>query len=424
MLIGSLCDSGCTHSVGFQEYFYQHNFIVVKFHFCSEINLFLFLFFLMNGKIISLLIYSDDLVLISRSSDGLQKGLDALKLVCESRHLIVNTAKSKYMLVTKKRRHDQPIMVYNNKHLQSVENFTYLGVNFSRNNSFTKGLKERSRQIYQSQSVLLIYDNFTLKHSSASHIFELFDCLLKPKLLYGCEIWGNGSYKSLELYHTRFIKKTLDIKSTTNTSMIYAETGRFPLASDINLEIIKYWLNIVRMENTSYVKLVYNEMFQNPTKHEWIKYVKTLLCSSGFSGVWEQQLVHDERKFMKDFEQRCRDMYININKKVRTSFTKFRLSSHKLLVERGRWSISKLDYELRKCTLCNSGDIEDEYHVTLVCEQFTDARRKYFKKYFYRRPSMAKFLELMNTKSDRERYRLMLFVNIVLKEHENIHEQR
>ena len=120
-------------------------------------------------------------------------------------------------------------------------------------------------------------------------------------------------------------------------------------------------------------------MLQDLTKHEWIKYVKTLLCSSGFSGAWEQQLVHDERKFIKHFEQRCRDMYIqdgfndiqsssrcrmykeilqvhkpeayvtiNITKKFRTSLTNFRLSSHKLLVEWGRWTISKLDYELRK----------------------------------------------------------------------------
>ena len=80
----------------------------------------------------------------------------------------------------------------------------------------------------------------------------------------------------------------------------------------------------------------------------------------------KQQLVHDERKFIKHFEQRCRDMYIQegfndiqsssrcrmykeikqvhkpevyltikINNKVCTSFTKFRLSSHKLLLERG-----------------------------------------------------------------------------------------
>ena len=39
--------------------------------------------------------------------------------------------------------------------------------------------------------------------------------------------------------------------------MIYAETGRFPLAIDINVQIIKYWLKFLRMESNSYVKLVY-----------------------------------------------------------------------------------------------------------------------------------------------------------------------
>ena len=200
-------------------------------------------------------------------------------------------------------------------------------------------------------------------------------------------------YNSIVKGYHKGVSQRGKVKSTTNTSMIYGETGRFPLASDINVQIVKYWLKILRMENTSYVKLllVYNEMFQNPTKLEWIKYMKILLCSSGFSGVWEQQLVHDERKFIKHFEQLCRDMYIqegfndiqcssrcrmyeeikqvhitddkpeayltiNINIKVRTSFTKFRLSSQKLLVEQGRWTISKLDYKLRKYTLCNSGD--------------------------------------------------------------------
>ena len=85
----------------------------------------------------------------------------------------------------------------------------------------------------------------------------------------------------------------------------------------------------------------------------------------------------------------------------------------KLLEERGvagRFPNLIITYKLRKCTLCNSGDIEDEYHVTPVCEQFADAGKKYVKKYFYRIPSMAKFVELMNIKSDRERHKLMLFV--------------
>ena len=182
-----------------------------------------------------MLIYVDDLVLISRSSDGLQKGLDALKQFCETRQLMVNTNKSKIMLVTKKRRYQQPTVAYNNEILQSVDNFAYLGVNFSKSNSFTKGLKE----IYQSQSVL---DLHTLKHPSASafHTFELFDTLLKTKLLYGCEIWGTENYEALEQYHTRFIKRTLGVKSSTNMSRIFAEPAKFPLAIIIDVNYTDY----------------------------------------------------------------------------------------------------------------------------------------------------------------------------------------
>ena len=48
MLIGSLCDSGSTHSVGFQEYIYQWNFIVVKFHFLFRNKLILILILILN----------------------------------------------------------------------------------------------------------------------------------------------------------------------------------------------------------------------------------------------------------------------------------------------------------------------------------------------------------------------------------------
>ena len=45
------------------------------------------------------------------------------------------------------------------------------------------------------------------------------------------------------------------------------------------------------MESTSFVKLVYNEMLQDPAKQKWIEYVKTLLCSSGFSGAWRFEFI-------------------------------------------------------------------------------------------------------------------------------------
>ena len=46
----------------------------------------------------------------------------------------------------------------------------------------------------------------------------------------------------------------------------------------------------------------------------------------------------------------------------------------------GRWMNPKLQYKMRKFTLCVSEDIESEYHVTLVCQQIKDLRTKYIKK--------------------------------------------
>ena len=65
----------------------------------------------------------------------------------------------------------------------------------------------------------------------------------------------------------------------------------------------------------------------------------------------------------------------NIRRDVRVCFTKLRLSSHNFLVKRARSLKLKVLYTQRTSTLCNSNDIEDKYHMTLVCEYFKDVRK-------------------------------------------------
>ena len=67
-------------------------------------------------------------------------------------------------------------------------------------------------------------------------------------------------------------------------------------------------------------------------------------------------------------------LYVHINSN-RKALCRLRLISHRLFIERGRWkSIPRLD---RKCTLCN--EVEDEYHVMLMCPRFAVLRKKYIK---------------------------------------------
>ena len=90
-----------------------------------------------------------------------------------------------------------------------------------------------------------------------------------------------------------------------------------------------------------------------------------------------------------------------------------RLSSHRLFIERGRWkSIPRAD---RKCTLCN--EIEDEYHVMLICPRYTVLRKKYLKKYYIVKPGMHNFVVLLNAENIKEQQRLAVFTKFLFQEH-------
>ena len=63
---------------------------------------------------------------------------------------------------------------------------------------------------------------------------------------------------------------------------------------------------------------------------------------------------------------------------------------------------------IRKYFACQV--LEDEFHFVLECQMYTDLRRKYIPSYYFRRPSMLKFVELLNTTNAKHLKKLGSFV--------------
>jgi len=85
-----------------------------------------------------------------------------------------------------------------------------------------------------------------------------------------------------------------------------------------------------------------------------------------------------------------------VPRKIRVAFTKLRLSSHQLRVETGRYASNRTQ---PCCLICNSIDLEGEYHFLLICNiMYTDIRRKYINKYYYKNPSVLKFIKRVKSK--------------------------
>ena len=55
----------------------------------------------------------------------------------------------------------------------------------------------------------------------------------------------------------------------------------------------------------------------------------------------------------------------------------------------------------------NAKDIEDEYHVLMICSHYKTLRMKIVKKFCYQRPSVYKFHKLLKNTNKRDSHRLM-----------------
>ena len=155
-----------------------------------------------------------------------------------------------------------------------------------------------------------------------------------------------------------------------------------------------------------------------------------MLFHLGFGEVWYNQGVGDADSFISLFKQRINDIFsqnwrssledptrARTYKLLRTDFVTWEYletvncashltafarlvtSSHRLRVETGRWDKPvATEYKDRKCQLCNSGDIEDEYHFVLKCPVYSSIRRRCIPRQYWYRPNMMKFQNLFSKK--------------------------
>lgn len=317
-------------------------------------------------------------------------------------------------------------IIYNGTPLEVVNNFNYLGTVFNYTGTFMlnqetlagKGLKALNCLLYNLK-------RYPLK---LKVICQLFDAFVGSILNYSCEIWGFGKCKDIERIHLKFCKVLLKVKSSTCNVGVYGELGRSPLYINRYSRIIKFWCHLLQSNNIL-ISNLYNALVVSCAsgKSNWAKSVKTLLDSYGFSYVWSNPFSVNLNTFHLHFKQKVIDVFkqtwfndVNnsrslilyksfkqsfelehylsvLPKKFRIILSQLRLSAHQLRIETGRYSQNRVDRALRLCTLCDRSDIEDEYHFVLICPVYIQIRQKYIRPFYYLRPSVYKFINLMQS---------------------------
>ena len=92
----------------------------------------------LSGVLIPLLLYTDDLIIMSTTAAGLQRQLDALQQFCHQRQLSVNLTKTKVVTIGSKAACHA--FIFNSNEVERVESCKYLGCELHATKSLAHGV--------------------------------------------------------------------------------------------------------------------------------------------------------------------------------------------------------------------------------------------------------------------------------------------
>ena len=278
---------------------------------------------------------------------------------------------------------------------------------------------------------------------------ELFDKMIAPILLYGCEIWGTSMINLASKLQLRYYKIILKLNKSTPNCMVYGDLGQYPLEVQAKSRMLNFWFKLVNNNNQNKLsctmyrfmhKLYSDDVYKSP----YLIGIHTTLNELGLSGLWIQQ-PHPNIQFTwfkRKIKQCLKDQYTQLwfseiegkqiycnyrlfketistekyitilSEPLACSFARFRMLSHKLPIQKGRFM--HVAHSERYCTMCSQQDIGDEFHYVLVCPTIEFERRHFLKKYFQTKPNVLKFQQLFTSKNRRELTQLAQFCKVIM----------
>ena len=176
-----------------------------------------------------LLMFADDIALLSDTVMGLQSQLNILADFCETYKLKVNEAKTKIAAFKKGgrlSRHEK--WTYMNHDVEVVNRFCYVGLTFTSQWPLNKMVSELCTKGKRTLTSILhaLYKNGQMPKSM---FFKIFDTKISPQLCYGSEIWGMNTYNELERCQYYACKRFMCAKQNACNYFVLGECARYPM---------------------------------------------------------------------------------------------------------------------------------------------------------------------------------------------------
>jgi hypothetical protein len=191
------------------------------------------------------------------------------------------------------------------KQLEIVQSYKYLGITFRSSGTFSVNIKElytKATRVYFTIRSQLLKGHIL----RPDIVIKLFNSMVKPITLYGCEIWGADCLKLLEnpqsskldkfpfqMLQIKMCKHTLSVGRNTSNLASRCELGVYPLVLDILKASLGHWSWVKSLPESRIVKQAHlwevEQITKCPSssKHLCMYNIQQPMIKADLNEIWE-----------------------------------------------------------------------------------------------------------------------------------------
>ena len=181
-----------------------------------------------GGEKVCILLYADDIVLLSDNENGLQSMLDVLSVWCKANEMSVNSQKSNVVQFRPPSINRTNVIFHCEDEAISVVNrYTYLGIvldEFLDYNVTAKVIAQSASRALE----LLIAKGKCLGRLPSQVFTKLYESVVWPAIAYGAAVWGDRSFSCINAVQNRTMRFFLGTGNYTPTAAVSGDMGWQP----------------------------------------------------------------------------------------------------------------------------------------------------------------------------------------------------
>ena len=327
-------------------------------------------------EIIHVLLHADDATLLAHTRERAVSKLRDLLRYCNMNSIIPQYTKCEFMVINGNEADKKPIE-FGSQYMKHTECITLLGSHLSQTGNLMDDLNSDFCSRFRS---CIKFYNFLRSNRRAplSVKLEVLKACVVSSVMHNSEAFGHKIPKDLETQYYKLIKSTLGVRQSTPNLIVLIESGLLPLKALITsrqqgffkrfeesihhgssrsrvFEILKQDKNEDYIQH--YVTMSEKYSSKDEIYAEFVSDLKDQVNKLADEGLYKYQIY---RKMNPSLDP---SPFLNLPHPLTETIIKFRLGSHKLPIETGRWK--GLDRCDRLCPECQV--LGDEEHYLFNC---------------------------------------------------------